>query len=185
MSEVNKFLNEKKAHIELQPLDEIHLFTDFDDSLVHGDIRMVWLFGGIALFILLIAVVNFVNLSTAKSANRAKEVGIRKVVGSFRVNIISQFLTESMLYSLISVIIGTAIALALIPYFNSISGKSISVPWTAWWFVPTLLGSAILVGIVAGVYPSFYLSSFKPIQVLKGNLTRGAKGSFPMRRFCL
>jgi putative ABC transport system permease protein len=178
MSEVNKFLTEKKAHIELQPLDEIHLFTDFDDSLVHGDIRMVWLFGGIALFILLIAVINFVNLSTAKSANRAKEVGIRKVVGSFRVNIISQFLTESILYSVISVILGTAIALAMIPYFNSISGKAISVPWTAWWFAPTLLGSAILVGIVAGMYPSFYLSSFKPIQVLKGNLTRGTKGSF-------
>jgi putative ABC transport system permease protein len=177
-SEVDKFIKEKNAHVELQPLDQIHLYTDFNDSLVHGDIRMVWLFGGIAVFILLIAVINFVNLSTAKSANRAKEVGIRKVVGSFRTNIIGQFLTESIMYSLIAVMIGTAIALALIPYFNSISGKSVSVPWATWWFAPALLASAVLVGIVAGMYPSFYLSSFKPVRVLKGSLTRGTKGSF-------
>ena len=177
-SEVDKFITEKNAHVELQPLDQIHLFTDFNDSLVHGDIRMVWLFGGIAVFILLIAVINFVNLSTAKSANRAKEVGIRKVVGSFRTNIIGQFLTESTMYSVISVTLGTAIASAMIPYFNSIADKSVSVPWATWWFAPTLLASALFVGVIAGVYPSFYLSSFRPVRVLKGNLTLGAKGSF-------
>ena len=146
-SEVDKFITEKNAHVELQPLDQIHLFTDFNDGLVHGDIRMVWLFGGIAVFILLIAVINFVNLSTAKSANRAKEVGIRKVVGSVRTNIIGQFLTESTMYSLISVMLGTAIASAMIPYFNSIAGKSVSVPWATWWFAPTLFASALFVGI--------------------------------------
>ncbi len=180
-TEVDKFLKEKNAHLELQPMTEIHLYSGgIDDNLVHGDIRMVWLFGGIAIFILLIAVINFVNLSTAKSANRAKEVGLRKVVGSLRSNIISQFLNESILFSIISFFIGTSIAGIMIPYFNTIAGKSISLPWNEVWFIPSLLILSIVVGIVAGIYPSFYLSSFKPIQILKGNLTRGAKSS-PLR----
>lgn len=180
-TEVDKFLKEKNAHLELQPMNEIHLYSGgIDDNLVHGDIRMVWLFGGIAIFILLIAVINFVNLSTAKSANRAKEVGLRKVVGSLRSNIISQFLNESVLFSLISFFIGTLIAGIMIPYFNWIAGKSISLPWNDVWFIPSLLILSIFVGIIAGIYPSFYLSSFKPIQILKGNLTRGVKSS-PLR----
>jgi putative ABC transport system permease protein len=178
VADAGKFMKEKEAHLELQPLNKIHLFSsDIDDNLVHGDVRMVWMFGGIALFILLIAIINFVNLSTAKSANRAKEVGLRKVVGSFRTNIISQFLTESVLFSIVSFVIGTFGAWALTPYFNQISGKFISFPWGEFWLIPSLLTVAILVGIVAGLYPSFYLSAFKPIQVLKGNLTRGAKSS--------
>jgi len=177
-TEVKKFLTEKNPHLELQPMNEIHLFSSgIDDNLVHGDIRMVWLFGGIALFIMLIAIVNFVNLSTAKSANRAKEVGLRKVVGSLRINIINQFLTESVLFSMVSFFIGTLIAWALTPYFNMISGKSISFPWNEFWLVPSLLIFSLLIGVLAGIYPSFYLSAFKPIQVLKGNLIRGAKSS--------
>jgi putative ABC transport system permease protein len=180
-TEVDKFLKEKNAHLELQPITEIHLYSNgIDDNLVHGDIRMIWLFGGIALFILLIAVINFVNLSTAKSANRAKEVGLRKVVGSQRSNIISQFLNESVLFSIISFFIGIVIASIIIPYFNWIAGKSISLPWNEVWFIPSLLILSVVVGIVAGIYPSFYLSSFKPIQILKGNLTQGAKSS-PLR----
>jgi putative ABC transport system permease protein len=180
-TEIDKFFKEKNAHLELQPLRDIHLYSsNTDDNLVHGDIRMVWLFGGIALFILLIAVINFINLSTAKSANRAKEVGLRKVVGSFRSNIISQFLTESILFSLVSFVIGGLLAWGMTPYFNMVSGKSMSFPWTEFWLVPSLLIFAILIGVIAGIYPSFYLSSFRPIQVLKGNLTRGTKSS-PLR----
>jgi len=180
-TEVDKFFKEKNAHLELQPLSKIHLYSSgIDDNLVHGDIRMVWLFGGIALFVLLIAVINFINLSTAKSANRAKEVGLRKVVGSQRSNIISQFLNESILFSLISFIIGTLIATIMMPYFNSVAGKSMSMPWTDFWFIPSLLILSVVVGIVAGIYPSFYLSSFRPIEILKGNLLRGAKSS-PLR----
>lgn len=180
-AEIDKFLNEKKAHLELQPLNDIHLFSsDIDDNLVHGDIRMVWLFGGIALFILLIAMINFINLSTARSANRAKEIGLRKVVGSFRIHIIGQFLSESILFSALSFTLGLAIAGGMMSYFNMISGKSISFPWTEWWLVPSLLGFSLVVGIIAGIYPSFYLSAFKPIQVLKGNLTQGVKSS-PLR----
>ncbi len=180
-SEVKKFFIEKKAHLELQPIADIHLFSEgVDDRLSYGDIRIVWLFGGIAVFILLIAAINFINLSTAKSANRAKEVGLRKVVGSQRSNIINQFLSESVMYSVISFVFGIGIALAFLPYFNSIADKTISLPWMDLWFVPTLLSVAVLIGIIAGIYPSFYLSSFKPIQVLKGSLTQGAKRS-PLR----
>jgi putative ABC transport system permease protein len=180
-TELDKFFKEKNAHLELQPISEIHLYSSgVDDNLVHGDIRMVWLFGGIALFILLIAAINFINLSTAKSANRAKEVGLRKVVGSFRINIINQFLSESILFSLASFVLGLVIASVMLPYFNMISGKSITISLTEWWLLPTFLILSILIGIMAGIYPSFYLSSFKPIDVLKGNLTRGSKSS-PVR----
>lgn len=180
-SEVKKFFVEKKAHLELQPISEIHLFSEgVTDNLTYGDIRMVWLFGGIALFILLIAAINFINLSTAKSANRAKEVGLRKVVGSLRGSIINQFLSESVLFSVISFVGGLAIASIMLQYFNVISGKTVSIPWAAWWFIPVLIILSILVGIIAGIYPSFYLSSFKPIQVLKGKLTQGSKSS-PLR----
>ncbi len=177
-SNVRKFFEERKAHLELQPIDKIHLYSEgVDDNLKYGDIRIVWLFGGIALFILLIAAINFINLSTAKSANRAKEVGLRKVVGSLRGNIIIQFLSESVMFSVISFLLGLAISTLLLDYFNAMSEKSISMPWTEWWFVPSLAGLSILVGIIAGIYPSFYLSAFKPIQVLKGKLTQGAKSS--------
>lgn len=178
VAESKKFLSEKKPHLELQPLRDIHLYSsDIDDGLVHSDIRTVWMFGGVAVFILLIAVINFVNLSTAKSANRAREVGLRKVVGSARRNIINQFLSESLSYSVVSFIIATAVACAVLPWFNTIAGKSITFPWNEWFVIPLLLGSAFLVGVIAGFYPAFYLSSFRPIQVLKGNLTRGAKSS--------
>ena len=177
-AESKKFLAEKKPHIELQPLKDVHLYSSgVDDGLVHGDIRTVWMFGGIAIFILMIAVINFINLSTAKSANRAKEVGLRKVVGSLRSNIVNQFLSESLLYSVISFVFAGAIALVILPYFNHVAGKSITFPWTEWYVIPSLILSAILVGFIAGIYPSFYLSSFRPIQVLKGNVTRGAKSS--------
>jgi putative ABC transport system permease protein len=163
---------------QLQPVQDIYLRSaEVSDSLRHGDIRFVWLFGLVAGFILLIACINFINLSTAKSANRAKEVGLRKVVGSARGNIIKQFLIESLLFSFASFLLGIFIAGISLPYFNTLSGKELTFPWNELWLVPALLGSAITVGIVAGIYPSFYLSAFKPIQVLKGNLSRGSKSS--------
>lgn len=178
---IKKMFAEKGAHVELQPIADIHLYSDTtDDGLVHGDIRMVWLFGGIAGFILLIAIINFVNLSTAKSANRAKEVGLRKVVGSVRADLVNQFLSESVLFSLISFVLGALLAAAATPYFSVIAGKSISFPWTDWWLLPSLGILAVVAGVMAGIYPSLYLSAFRPIQVLKGNLIRGAKSS-PVR----
>ena len=137
----------------------------------------MWLFGAIACFILIIACINFINLSTAKSANRAKEIGLRKVVGSYRIGLIKQFLTESLMYSVFSFILGIIIAVILLPFFNTVAGKSLTIPWTQWWLLPVMVVAALVIGIVAGLYPSFYLSSFKPIEVLKGQLSRGTKNS--------
>lgn len=162
----------------LQPVRDIYLNEiEVGDGLNHGDIRFVWLSGAIAVFILLIACINFINLSTAKSANRAKEVGLRKVVGSLRGSLINQFLTESILYSLISFFLGALIAWLAIPLFNDLVGKSYVFPWHEWWLVPGLLMGALIIGVLAGLYPSFYLSSFKPIQVLKGNVARGSRNA--------
>jgi len=168
----------KNARLLLQPVANVHLYSsNIDDGLDKGDIRFVWLFGAIAIFILVIACINFINLSTAKSANRAREVGLRKVVGSHRIGLVNQFLTESVLFSVLSFILGLLIAVLLLPYFNILSAKSLTVPWTVWWLLPLMIGSAVIVGIIAGLYPSFYLSAFKPINVLKGQLSTGSKNS--------
>jgi putative ABC transport system permease protein len=169
---------EKKAKLLLQPIADVHLKSyNIDDGLEKGDIRFVWLFGGIACFILLIACINFINLSTAKSANRAKEVRLRKVVGSTRGSLVQQFLTESLLFSMISFVLGILLAALSLHYFNILSAKSLTFPWKAWWLFPIIIAASILIGILAGIYPSFYLSSFKPINVLKGQVSRGAKNS--------
>ena len=109
----------KKVEFKLQPVSDIHLYSyDYQDEFQHGDIRFIWLFAAVAMFILTIACINFVNLSTAKSANRAKEVGLRKVVGSTRLALINQFLSESLLYSVLSFIIGLILAWVLLPLFQ-------------------------------------------------------------------
>jgi putative ABC transport system permease protein len=167
----------KRYNYKLQPLSDIYLNSEgIKDNLNHGDIRFVWLFGIIAGFILIIASINFINLSTAKSANRAKEVGLRKTVGSNKANLISQFLTESVLYSVLSFVLGIALADVFLPYFNTLSAKSLLIPWAAWWWlIPLLIISSVIVGISAGLYPAFYLSSFQPVSVLKGSLSSGSK----------
>ncbi len=165
----------KQGYLEFQLVRDIHMASDISDGLSHGDIRFVWLFGAIAGFILLIASVNFINLSTAKSANRAKEVGLRKVVGSQRSSIIKQFLTESVLFSLLSFVVGISLAYLLLPFFNVLAAKSLVFPWKIWWLAPGILAAIIAVGVLAGLYPSFYLSSFRPSQVLKGSVSQGAK----------
>lgn len=162
----------------LQPIGDIHLKSyDIRDGHSHGDIRFVWLFGSVAVFILILACINFINLSTAKSANRAKEVGLRKVIGSEKRSIVFQFLTESTLYSVLSFVIGILAAWALLPFFNSVAAKSLQIPWTTWWFVPSMILTSLLVGLMAGLYPSFYLSAFLPVRVLKGDISRGSKNS--------
>jgi len=168
----------KAGWFELQPVKDIHLRSEgIADPVAHGDIRFVWLFGAVAAFILLIAMINFINLSTAKSANRAKEVGLRKTVGSLRVNIINQFLTESLIYSFFSFVVGVFLTWLLLPYFNLLSAKSIPFPWNEWQLFPVLIISALVVGILAGLYPAFYLSSFNPAAVMKGNVSRGSKSA--------
>ena len=168
----------RKAGLLAQPLKDIHLRSyDIWDWEPRGDIRFVWLFAAIACFILVIACINFLNLSTARSANRAKEVGLRKVIGSQRSNLIRQFLTESILYSFFAFVLGFLMAWGSLPLFNKIAGKSLVMPVEAWWMIPLFIVAVLFIGLLAGLYPSFYLSAFKPIQVLKGQLSRGSKNS--------
>jgi putative ABC transport system permease protein len=168
----------KYQKIRIQNVSDIYLGSEgIGDVIPHGDIRYIYLFGGIACFILLLACVNFINLSTAKSANRAKEVGLRKVVGSARRDLVRQFLTESVMYSLISFVIAVVIVYVSLPSFSLFAGKDLTVPWNEWWLAPALIGSALFIGVLAGLYPSFYLSGFRPIEVLKGAVARGSKNS--------
>jgi putative ABC transport system permease protein len=180
----DKWADRAKKYLsyDLDPISDIHLNSaEVRDVFAKGDIRIVRLFGAIGIFILLLACINFINLSTAKSANRAKETGLRKVVGSHRSHLIQQFLTESILFSGISVVLGTLLAWALLPAFNELSGKALSFPWQEWAFFPILFSLALIIGLLAGIYPSFYLSAFKPIDVLKGKLSRGSKASGGLR----
>ena len=118
------------------------------------------------------------NLSTARSANRAREVGVRKVLGSAKSQLIAQFLTESVLLTFVATVIAFTVAILLLPAFNQLSGKAISVNlYALGWLIPALLFMVLFVGALAGSYPAFYLSSFKPVNVLKGKLAAGFKGS--------
>jgi putative ABC transport system permease protein len=164
----------------LTPLTDIHLNSNRTAELEgNGNIQFVFIFSAIAIFILLIACVNFMNLSTARSFNRAKEVGVRKVLGSLRINLIQQFLSESVLISFIALIFAVLIAWLLMPYFNQLAGKTIRVNTI---FQPGMLFSLVIlmliVGLLAGSYPAFFLSAFQPISVLKGKLTSGFKKSW-------
>ena len=165
-----KIINEKISYI-LQPIGDIHLHSaDIEDNLHHGDIRFIWLFGIIAAFILLLAGINFINLSTAKSSGRAKEIGVRKAIGAHKSSIVKQFLIESVLYSFISVFIGLLLVIVALPLFNGLTVTSLEIPFTKWWFIPLIMGIGIIIALLSGIYPSLYLSSFKPIDILNGNL---------------
>jgi putative ABC transport system permease protein len=162
-------------HNSLMPLTKIHLYSNKSGELgTNQNIVYVYIFSGIAVFILLMACVNFMNLSTARSTHRAREVGIRKVLGSLRKNLIGQFLSEAMLTSFIALLLALVIAWLMLPYFNNLSGKKLQLEL---FFQPRmsmlLLGLMLFTGIMAGSYPAFYLSSFQPIKVLKNKLTNG------------
>jgi putative ABC transport system permease protein len=161
----------------LIPLKDIHLkSSDLGEFEANGNIQYVYIFSAIAIFILLIACVNFMNLSTARSANRAREVGVRKVLGSQRKYLIAQFLTESILVTLVGALIAVLAAWAFLPLFNQMSGKDLIVTsQILGWLVPVLFIIIIAIGCLAGSYPALYLSGFNPIEVLKGKLAAGFK----------
>jgi putative ABC transport system permease protein len=161
----------------MMPLTDIHLHSDRSFELSPGgNIQYVYIFSAVALFILIIACINFMNLTTAHSANRAKEVGIRKVLGTEKRNLITQFLFESIVMVLFSLVISFGVVYLVLPLFNDVSGKemaitSLSSPYIS----PLLIVLPFVVGMLAGSYPAFYLSSFKPIEILKGKLKPGNK----------
>lgn len=177
MAEFEKAGN--KLEYSLMPLTDIHLYSDRRSELsVNGSIEYVYVFSAVALIVLLIACVNFMNLSTARSANRAREVGIRKVLGTGRRSLIRQFLLESILTSFLASMIAVFAAILLLPYFNSLANKSLTIAGLLDARVlPFLIILPVVIGVLAGSYPALYLSSFRPITVLKGKLSSGVKKS--------
>ncbi len=163
--------------LHLQPLKRIHLHSDFrGDIAAQGDILQVYLFSAIALFILVIACINFVNLSTARSTARAKEVGMRKTLGALKRKLVGQFLGESVVYSLIALVLSVGLIFAAKPWFSTVAGRELSVNILQTpWLLAGFLGLALLVGVAAGGYPAFYLSSFHPVRVLRGGTKIGVK----------
>ena len=163
----------------VQPLTRVHLYTHPDLGLQfrdHGDITQVYAFGLVAGFILVLACVNFMNLSTARSSTRAREVGLRKVVGASRQQLIGQFLGESVLVALVAMIVALALVELVLPWFNSFIQRDLILHRTEnlWWMIG-LIGFGVSVGVLAGSYPAFVLSSFLPTQVMKGDWIPGSK----------
>ena len=159
----------------LQPLKDIHLKGDSSAELEPGgDIKYVYIFGVIAIFMLLIACINFINLSTASASKRAKEVGVRKVMGSGQFELIKQFLAESFLLSFIALMFSYVMIQLALPVFNDLSGKNLHIGFSIQPLLQ-LLALGLLVGLLAGIYPAFFLSSFNPIATLKGKLSASTK----------
>jgi putative ABC transport system permease protein len=170
--------------LHLQPLLDIRLHSHLNAELEpNGDVVYVYLFSALAVVILLLACINFMNLATARAARRAREVGMRKVLGAHRRQLVQQFLSEAMLVSLLAVLGALLLAEALLPVFNALSGKAMALQYRAQpGLLATLLGLGLLVGLLAGSYPAFFLSAFRPMTVLKGLTAGGSKYTTTLRK---
>jgi putative ABC transport system permease protein len=166
----------------LHPMDKWHLYSEFKNGVnTGGRIEFVWMFGIIGLFILLLACINFMNLSTAKSEKRAKEVGIRKTLGSHRKELVTQFFGESLLVTFFAFMITLELVQLCLPFFNGLANKNMSIPWYNPIFWLTGIGFCLITGVIAGSYPAFYLSSFEPVKVLKGTFRVGRFAALPRK----
>ncbi|WAC12810.1 ABC transporter permease [Dyadobacter pollutisoli] len=166
-------------HIAFQPLGDIHLKSSHLMGEENGSsMSYVYTFSVIGLFILLIAMVNYINLATARSMGRAKEIGIRKAAGSQRFQLINQFLSESILMSFLAMVLGLVLLYALLPFFNQIADKTLTFDITDFRTAALFVGLTLVTGLISGIYPAFILSRFKPAAVLKGAIARNSKGIF-------
>ncbi len=166
---------------ELQPILDIHLYSKIqDEAEAGGDISYIYIFMSVALFMLIIACINYMNLATARSVSRAREVGVRKVMGSQRIQLIAQFITESVVIALTALVLSVILVYALLPFFNQLANKTLPFSFILQWpVIVSLLAIVFFVGIVGGSYPAFYLSSFNPVNVLKGKVSaRGGNAVF-------
>jgi putative ABC transport system permease protein len=172
-----------KPELFLLPMSKWRLYSEFANgvSVTSERLKFVWMFAVTGVFVLLLACINFMNLSTARSEKRAKEVGIRKSIGSHRGQLVQQFLGESLLVALASMIISIVLLQVLMPGFNQIADKDISIPWNNVWFWLITLTFTTLAGLLAGSYPALYLSAFNPVKVLKGTFRIGRGASTPRR----
>lgn len=166
----------------LHPMNKWHLYSEFENGVnVGGRIEFVYLFGVIGLFVLLLACINFINLSTARSEKRAKEVGIRKATGSLRKHLIIQFLSESICITLLAFTLATVLCALIMPAFNSLTDKQIQLPLSNSGFWVLGLTFTLITGLLAGSYPAFYLSSFNPVKALKGTFKVGRLAVIPRK----
>ncbi|MFC6103484.1 ABC transporter permease [Olivibacter domesticus] len=184
-AKLNKVSEEDKkfhAQILLHPMKDWHLRNEWKEGkVVGGLIEYVKLFSLIGVFVLLLACINFMNLSTARSERRAKEVGVRKTVGSPKKDLVFQFLSESVLIAFIAFFLSILLVVLALPWFNEVADKKISILWTNGWFWAYGMLFTLLTGIIAGSYPAFYLSSFNPLAVLKGTFKVGKSAAIPRR----
>lgn len=172
---VNERLALRKPQLFLFPMEDWHLRSEFSNGVnVGGGIRFVRMFGVIALFVLILACINFMNLSTAQSERRSREVGIRKSMGSARAQLIGQFFMESILIAGVAMTFAVVLVQLLLPAYNLLVTKQIALPWADYRFLLALAGLALTTGLLAGAYPALFLSSFKPVNVLKGAFKSGA-----------
>ncbi len=169
----------ERTSLHLMPLTDIHLKSHLDSELEeNGDIRRVYIFAAIALFVLLIACVNYMNLSTARSATRAKEIGVRKVVGAYRWEIVSQFLGEALVLSLTAIVLACGLTFVLLPSVNKMLGQELSVSLSQSGAFAGAAGlMALVTGLLAGAYPAFFLSGLKPLKMIRGNAGSEQSGS--------
>lgn len=166
----------------LFPMEKWHLYAEFKDGKnIGGKIQFVWMFGLVGAFVLLLACINFMNLSTARSEKRSKEIGIRKVMGSVRKQLVGQFLSESLMMVSLSFLISITIVVLCLPLFNEIANKKMIIPWSSAYFIFITLTFIITTSILAGSYPALFLSSFNPVKVLKGTLKAGRLASLPRK----
>ena len=169
--------------LHIQKFTDIHLHSNLaDEQGENSDITYIYIFSSIAILILTIACINYMNLATARSANRAKEVGMRKVFGAGKSNLINQFMVESVVLVLFAVVLAAVATAVILPFFREFSGLQLEFDLLSnLGLIGIILGAAILVGVFSGSYPAFYLSSFQPLRVLKGKLTSGAKSGLLRR----
>jgi putative ABC transport system permease protein len=182
MNRVNKTVQKYQPTMFLHPMDAWHLHSDFKNGVsTGGRNQLVWLFAIIGLFVLVMACINFMNLATARSEKRAREVGIRKVIGSSRDQLIRQFLSESLVVTGIAFVIAVILTIVFLPFFNEVSGKSMNIPWRdpVFWLISVAF--CVATGLIAGSYPALYLSSFRPITVLKGTFKAGTIATLPRK----
>lgn len=171
-----------KVELLLYPMRQWHLYSEFKDGKPEGGrITFVWLFGVVGIFVLLLACINFMNLSTARSEKRAKEVGIRKAIGSIKGQLIQQFLSESYLVVMLAFILSIMLISMSLSWFNELSDKDLSLPFSKPVFWLISLTFMVFTGFLAGLYPAFYLSSFQPVKVLKGTIRSGRLASVPRK----
>lgn len=172
-----------KPALFLHPMSKWHLYSEFENGIpvMSDPLKFIWFYGIIGVFVLILGCINFVNLSTARSEKRAKEVGIRKTMGSLRKQLISQFLSESLLFAAFAFVLSIGLVQLILPWFNGVADKSIHILWANPWFWVVGILFTLFTALLAGSYPAFYLSAFKPVKVLKGTFRAGRFATIPRK----